>query len=120
MDTEQESAHEVNSEEENSPAAPAGIGLRNLSITSPVLYQQAPRLLLVQVTQTHCLPMLKVLGSILTQAMLRSGYVISATFNGHVIPATFSSLSLRPLLMLFSFACVCVRACVRARERERE
>ena len=33
-DTEQESAHKVDSGEENSPAAPAGIRARNLSITS--------------------------------------------------------------------------------------
>ena len=39
-DTEQESAHKVNSGEENSPAASAGIQTRNLSITSPALYQQ--------------------------------------------------------------------------------
>ena len=30
-------AHKVNSGEENSPAAPAGIGTRNFSMTSPVL-----------------------------------------------------------------------------------
>ena len=40
-DTEQESARKVNSGEENSPAAPAGILTRNLSITSPALYHQA-------------------------------------------------------------------------------
>ena len=40
-DTEQESAQKVNSEEENSPAAPAVIRTRNLSITNPTLYQQA-------------------------------------------------------------------------------
>ena len=39
-DTEKESAHKVNSGEENSPAAPAGIRTRNLSTMSPVLYQQ--------------------------------------------------------------------------------
>ena len=32
-----ESAQKVNSREENSPAAPAGIRTRNLSITSPAL-----------------------------------------------------------------------------------
>ena len=37
-DTEQESAHKVNSGKENVPAAPAGIRTRTLSIT---LYQQA-------------------------------------------------------------------------------
>ena len=36
-DTKQESAHNVDSGEENSPAAPAGIRTRNLSITSPAL-----------------------------------------------------------------------------------
>ena len=36
-----ESAHEVDSGEENSPAAPAGIRTRNLSITSPAFYQEA-------------------------------------------------------------------------------
>ena len=36
-DTKQESAHEVNSGEENSPAAPAGIRTGDLSITSPTL-----------------------------------------------------------------------------------
>ena len=36
-----ESAHKVDSGEENSSAAPAGIRTRNLSITSPALYQQA-------------------------------------------------------------------------------
>ena len=36
-----ESAHKVDSGEENSPAAPAEIRTHNLSITSPVLYQQA-------------------------------------------------------------------------------
>ena len=36
-----ESAHAVNSGEENSPAAPAGIPTRNLSITGPALYQPA-------------------------------------------------------------------------------
>ena len=36
-DTKSESAHKVNSGEENPPAAPAGIRTRNLSITSPVL-----------------------------------------------------------------------------------
>ena len=35
--TELESAHEVNSGEEKSPAAPAGIRTRNLSITDPAL-----------------------------------------------------------------------------------
>ena len=35
-DTEEESAHKVDSTEENSPAAPAGIRIRNHSITSPV------------------------------------------------------------------------------------
>ena len=40
-DTDKEPAHEVNAGEENSPAAPAEIRTRNLSITSPVLYQQA-------------------------------------------------------------------------------
>ena len=34
-DSEYESAHKVNSGEENPPAAPAGIRTRNLSITSP-------------------------------------------------------------------------------------
>ena len=38
-DSEEESAHKVNSGEENSLAAPAGIRTRNLSITSPGLYQ---------------------------------------------------------------------------------
>ena len=37
MDTEQESAYKVNSGEEISPGASAGIGTRNLSITSPAL-----------------------------------------------------------------------------------
>ena len=37
MDTELESADKVDSGEENSPAAPAGIRIRNLSITSPAL-----------------------------------------------------------------------------------
>ena len=37
MNTELESAHKVKSGEENSPAAPAGIRTRNLSITSSVL-----------------------------------------------------------------------------------
>ena len=36
-DTEKVSAHKVNSGEENSPAAPAGIRTRNLWITSPAL-----------------------------------------------------------------------------------
>ena len=36
-----EPAHKVDSGEENSPSAPAGIRTRNLSITSPALYQQA-------------------------------------------------------------------------------
>ena len=36
-----ESAHKVDSGEENSPAAPAGIRTRNLSIASPALYLQA-------------------------------------------------------------------------------
>ena len=36
-DTEQETAHKVNSGEENSPAAPAGIRTRCLLITSPAL-----------------------------------------------------------------------------------
>ena len=36
-DTEEESAHKVNSGEENSPAAPAGIRTRNLWITSLAL-----------------------------------------------------------------------------------
>ena len=36
-----ESARKVNSGEENVPAAPAGTRARNLSITSPALYQQA-------------------------------------------------------------------------------
>ena len=36
-DTEQESVHKVDSGAENSPAAPAGIRTRNLSITSPAL-----------------------------------------------------------------------------------
>ena len=40
-DTEWESAQKVNSGEENVSAAPAGIWTRNLSITSPALYQQA-------------------------------------------------------------------------------
>ena len=35
------SAHKVDSGEENSPAAHAGIRTRNLSIKSPALYQQA-------------------------------------------------------------------------------
>ena len=39
MDTEQESAQKVNSGEENSPAASAGIQTHNLSITSQALYQ---------------------------------------------------------------------------------
>ena len=39
-DTGEESAHKVNSGEENSPAAPAGIRTGNLSITSPALYHQ--------------------------------------------------------------------------------
>ena len=39
-DTEQESAHKVDSGEENSPAASARIQTRNLSIMSPALYQQ--------------------------------------------------------------------------------
>ena len=38
-DTEWESAHKVNSLEENSPAAAAGTRTRNFSITSPALYQ---------------------------------------------------------------------------------
>ena len=38
--TEQESAQRVNFGEEKSPAAPAGIRTRNLSITNPVLYKQ--------------------------------------------------------------------------------
>ena len=37
MDTVQESAHNVNSGEENSPAATAGIRTRDLLITRPVL-----------------------------------------------------------------------------------
>ena len=37
MGTEQESAHKVNSGEENSPTAPAGIRTCNLSIKSPAL-----------------------------------------------------------------------------------
>ena len=36
-DTEYESGHKINSGEENSPAASAGIRTRNLSITSPAL-----------------------------------------------------------------------------------
>ena len=40
-DTEEESAHKVDSGEESSPAAPVGIRTRNLSITSPALYQHA-------------------------------------------------------------------------------
>ena len=40
-DTELESAHEVNSGEENSPAAPARIQTRNLLIMSLALYQHA-------------------------------------------------------------------------------
>ena len=40
-DTEQGSAHKVNSGEENSTAAPAEIRTRNLSITSPAFYKQA-------------------------------------------------------------------------------
>ena len=40
-DTEKESAHKVNSGEEDSPTVPARNRTRNLSITSPVLYQQA-------------------------------------------------------------------------------
>ena len=36
-----ESSKKVNPGEEHSPAAPAGTRTRNLSITSPVLYQQA-------------------------------------------------------------------------------
>ena len=39
--TESESAHKVDHGEENSPAAPAGIRTRNVSITSRALYQQA-------------------------------------------------------------------------------
>ena len=39
--TPNKSAHKVNTGEENSPAAAAGIRTRNLSITSPVLYQRA-------------------------------------------------------------------------------
>ena len=41
MDTEKESEQTINSGEENSPAAPAGIPTRNLSITGPALYQPA-------------------------------------------------------------------------------
>ena len=41
MDTEKESAHKVNSGEENSPATPVGIRTPNCSITSPALYQKA-------------------------------------------------------------------------------
>ena len=41
MDTEEESAHKVNSGEENSPAAFAGIQTHNLSIMSAALFQQA-------------------------------------------------------------------------------
>ena len=37
----------------------------------------------------HCLAAHTELGSTVTQAMLRSGHVISATFNGYVITATF-------------------------------
>ena len=40
MDTEKESEQTINSGEENSPAAPAGAGTRNLSITSPALNPQ--------------------------------------------------------------------------------
>ena len=40
-DTEYESAHKLDYGEENSPAAPAGIRTRNLSITSPTLYEHA-------------------------------------------------------------------------------
>ena len=40
-DSEEELAHKVNSGEENSPAAPAGIRTCNRLITSPVLNQQA-------------------------------------------------------------------------------
>ena len=39
MDTEQESAQEVKSGEENSPATPAVNWIRNLSFMSSVLYQ---------------------------------------------------------------------------------
>ena len=42
--TSNESAHKVNSGEENSTAAPAGMRTCNLSLTSPALYQQAIRL----------------------------------------------------------------------------
>ena len=48
------SAHKVNFGEENSPTAPAGIRTRNLSITSPVLYQQdTPAIHQSSNTQTH-------------------------------------------------------------------
>ena len=42
MDTEQESTYKVNSEKEHSPAAPAGIRTRNLSITSPAILPFCP------------------------------------------------------------------------------
>ena len=42
-DTEEESAHKINSGEENVPAASAGIWTRNLLLMSLVLYQQAVR-----------------------------------------------------------------------------
>ena len=54
-DTEEESAQKVNSGEENSPAAPAGTRTRNLSITSPALYQQvilAPTLVMMIIMTT--------------------------------------------------------------------
>ena len=39
MDTDQESAQNVKSREENLPATPAEIQIHNLSIMSPALYQ---------------------------------------------------------------------------------
>ena len=47
-----ESALKVNSGEEISPAAPAGIRTRNLSITSPTVYQQA-MLVVVEVAESE-------------------------------------------------------------------
>ena len=41
MDTKLELAHKVNSGKENSQTVPARIQIHKLSITSPVLYQQA-------------------------------------------------------------------------------
>ena len=54
-DTEEESAQKVNSGEENSPAASAGIRTRNLSTTSTALYQQA----IQNSDEKYCLPVLK-------------------------------------------------------------